>query len=106
MKKCRIPVPMECGILLFELSEIFFGIVSGIGTVSHGGDHLTQRFGPHIACGKDTGEVGAGGFISCDIAVGIQNKLVLDQVSGRAAADADKDTVAGYIRKLAGNRVF
>ena len=66
----------------------------GGGTIRNSGHHLTKRLHAHVAYGVYAGNGGFCGFSGDDAAV-FQFKLILHQLRGGLAADADKQAVAG-----------
>ena len=49
---------MDAGLFLHGGAQAF-QLRGGKGAVSHGGDHLPQRLGAHVAHGEHAGEAGA-----------------------------------------------
>ena len=89
--------------------------MGGNGTVCRGGHDLPDLLCADIARRKYAGDIGAGGFVSHNIAGGIQHHLTPEQLCDRLHADADEQSVQpqnalltrlGILQLYAGQFIF
>ena len=87
-------------------SQIFFCHVNSHSPVRYCRHDLTDRLGPDISDGKDTGDASLGILSSDDVAARIERKLSLHKGCRGLPANADKDAVTRERTERTGLDIF